>query len=407
MRETRQGDVHELETRVSQIGSQLRDTLRAVLEALPGESTGPQGLATSLGLDKVLTSRLLKAARSHDPIAVAHNVPGPEPMKRFYRAAKRKGAHAELVSAGERAVEKFQSLIREELGDRSSLDAILSSWLPQLRQEFELRRMQSAFKAMSQLKGVSVRVNFGTVLLHPSAGGDALDVVWIVGLLGLQRWRPNARIKLATRRFAARKPTGNGSPAREPLTLGGEAVEDLEGLRLDAFCEEQPAKLDVRRVGETTQYLLADEGVGRKAVRDLLFAEVNRAELRSTPEPGRRGYVFAEIASPSHLLHFDVLVHEDVYRGYSAELAIYDTTLDGAVDINDPTRTIDRLDLGASLQELGPGLGTLRSPNVPQHRELLEHVFASLGWNPSEFRCYRSEIDYPLYGSQVVVSFAR
>ena len=177
----------DFEDRISDLGTRLRDTLVAVLDSLGLTGQGPQHLAKRLSLDKVLMSRLLKAARCLDPIAVTHLTPGPEPLRRFFKAARRRGAKPDLIAAGERAVDEFHGLIREEFGDRSSLDAMLSSWLPQVRHEFELRRKQAAFKALSQLKGVSVRKNFGTVLLHPSEEGHRIDVVWIVGLLGIQR----------------------------------------------------------------------------------------------------------------------------------------------------------------------------------------------------------------------------
>lgn len=388
-----------LEERVSELGVRLRDTLSDVLGGLPEGGQGPQGLAHALGLDKVLTSRLLKAARSLDPIAVAHQVPGPDPMRRFLRAARRRGADPRLVASAEGAVDAFQALIREEIGDRSSLDAMISSWLPQARQEFELRRKQAAFKSISQLKGVSARTNLGTVLLHPSAGGDRIDVVWIVGLLGIQRWRPGARVKLATRRLAS-----NGA-ARHPTTLDGESVDGIEGLRLDRFCHARPAELEVRRVGETVHYLLGGDGFGRKAVFDLLLAEVNLAEMVRVPEEGRRGHVFAEVGTPSQALLFDVLVHEDLYPGATPELAIYDTALDGVVDVNDPAREVDRLDMAEALQHLGPGTSALRTPDVSNYLELLRHVFDSMGWPAGSFQAYRCRIDYPLYGSQVVIAF--
>jgi len=391
--------VTELESRISAVGTRLRTSVLQVLDALGVSGQGPQGIAKELGLDKVLMSRLLKATRSLDPIAVAHHAPGPEPLRRFYRAARRRGAGSDLIATGEQVVNDFHMLIREEFGDRSTLDAMLSSWLPQARQEFELRRKQSAFKAMSQLKGVSARLEFGTVLLHPASDGDRIDIVWIVGMFGIQRCRPGAQIKLATRRQTARE--GH----REPTTLDGRSVSDLDGLRLDRFCHDSPAELQVKQVGETVHYLLAGEGVGKKSVFDLLFAEVNLAEIPRHPAPGRRGYVFAEVSTPSQRLLFDVLVHEDVYRGVTPELLIYDTAFDGVVDVNDPAREIDRLDIVETLQQLGSGLQQLRAPDVPQHLELLRHVFDSMQWNPDDFRSYRSAIDYPLYGSQVVVAF--
>ncbi|MHC4948947.1 MAG: hypothetical protein ACYTG1_11905, partial [Planctomycetota bacterium] len=174
-----------LESKVAAVGTALADSIGAVLDGLPGGSGGPVELARTLGVDKVLTSRTLKALRMKDPLAVAYLAPGPEPLRRLIQSAGRAGAPPASVEVAERAVLDFEVLIRREAGDRSSLDSILSAWLPEARRAFELRRKQAAFKALSQLKGVMADTNLATVLLHPSDDDAHLDIVWVTGLLGL------------------------------------------------------------------------------------------------------------------------------------------------------------------------------------------------------------------------------
>jgi len=124
------------------------------------------------------------------------------------------------------------------------------------------------------------------------------------------------------------------------------------------------------------------------------------------PELGRRGYVFSEISTPARGLVFDVLVHTEVYPGAEPELAIYDTALNGVADVNDRSRDVDRLDLLEMITHLGTGPARLRAAGAPRYADLLRHVFARTGWDASRFRGYRVRIDYPLYGSQVALSFA-
>ena len=150
-----------LEARITEVGTELGASLNLVLDALAEGRRGPQVLARALGLDKVLTSRLLKAARSRDPMAVAYHAPGPEPLRRFVKAARKRDVEGAIAERAERAVADFETLIREDIGDRSALDAMISAWLPEAREVFELRRRQTAFKALSQLKGVSAEVNLG------------------------------------------------------------------------------------------------------------------------------------------------------------------------------------------------------------------------------------------------------
>ncbi len=390
----------KLESRVAQVGETLAARIADVVAAIPGGPRGPADLARTIGVDKVLASRILKAAGSRDPIAVLHTAPGPEPMRRLLLAAKKSGVPARLILAAREAVDAFDTLVRREAGDRSTLDAMISAWLPEARAEFELRRKQAAFRAMSQLRGVAADVDLATVLLHPSADNEHWDVVWLFGLLGLQRFRPLAPIKLSSRR------TGNGDAPRHPETLDGVAVEGLDGLRLNDYCTVPSVNVDVHHVGDVVHYMVADNGFGPQSATDLVFAEVNRAELPRIPvQPEKRQTVFAEVAIPFKVLMFDALLHEDVFPGVEPELIIYDTAFDGIASANDPARDIDQLDMCESIQPLGWDIAKFRAAEVPRYAELLRHVCSKLNWDGTRFRGYRCRIEYPLYGSQVLMAF--
>ena len=395
-------EVH-LETRVASIGEALSERVNRLVEAVPGNPQGPVSLARAIGVDKVLASRVLRAAASKDPVAVLQLMPGPEPLRRLAQAAGKKGVASDLVSQLESAVDQFDDLIRSEAGDRSALDAILASWLPEARAEFELRRKQAVFRALSQLRGQAADTYVSSAILYPSQDGQHLDVVWIIGLLGLQRLRPGSALKFATRRVS-----GERAP-RRPRTLDGAEVEGLDGLRLDEFCSKPPPRLEVQRVGDVVHYTLdADAGFGPRSAIDLVFAEVNFAELpRYVPaEKKRKRHVFAEVNTPAKLLVFDALVHEDVLAtGNDPSLFIYDTSFEGIADVNDPSRDIDRMDLVEQVRPLGRGISKFRTGEVPWYSELLRTVCAKLGWDGDRLRGFRSRIDYPLYGSQVAIAF--
>lgn len=391
----------ELESKISAIGAGLASSLTKVIAEIPGNPKGPQALATALGLDKVLTSRLLKASGAGDPIAVAHHAPGPEPIRRLLRAAQKKGVDAKLISDAMEAVDGFERLIRDDLGDRTALDAIISAWLPEARRDFELRRKQSAFKAISQLKGVHTQINFGGVILHPNEDGETIDVVWLIGFLGLQRLRPGAGVKFTTRRFV------KDQQQRRPTNLEGEPVDSLADARLDEFCDAPPAPIEARRSGDVVHYMLAGDRFGPGSEADLVVAEVNRAELpRAVPKgSNRKSYYFAEATPPTRRLVFDVLVHRDLYAGSDPALAIYDTAHDGVADVNDRARDVDRLDLAETIQHLGNGPENLRITGVPGYVSLVRRSLDALSWNGRDFRSYRVDSAYPLYGSQITMIF--
>lgn len=398
-----QPDVEDpsLERRIQDVGEALGSSLSAVKAAIPGDPQGPQNLARALGLDKVLTSRLLKAIGKGDPMAVLHHVPGPEPLRRVLRAARKVGVPAATVQSAERSVEAFDQLIRQEAGDRSSLGAIISAWLPEAREEFELRRKQSAFKAMSQLKGAELDMDLSAAFLHPSKDGKRIDVVWANSAIGLKRLRPGAKFRFTSRRMVPDDAT------RRPTTLDGEPVEGLDRVRLDEFCIAPPAQMDVHQLGDVLHYTLGGDGYGPRSAVDVVFVEVNLEEIpRALPKHSKRkAYVYSEVWVPTKTLDLDLFVHEDLYRGADPELLIYDTAIHGLVDVNDPAREIDRLDMTESIQPLGKGTGRIRIAEVPRYADLVRLVFGKMGWEEERFRGYRVRVEYPIYGSQIVLAF--
>lgn len=388
-----------LEVRITQAGDALLAGFSRVLDQVPGADAGPQRLAGKLGVDKVLASRLLKAVRSPDAMSAMHRAPGPEPLRRVLRASAKLGVPEEDLAAAHAAVDQFEALIRADFGDRSALEAVLSAWVPEARREFELRRKQAAFRAMSQLKGSQADVAGESVIFWPSEGGEKVDVVWMKAVIGLRRLRPGAAVKFSVER-EVESPT-----ARRPRTLDGEPIESAANTVVREFCTEPTPELRAHVVGETTHYIV--DGLALGASANLVTCEVNRAELsRYIPRSrGRRAWASGDLAIPSKRLQLDVLVHEDVFPGEDPDLRIYDTAMHGAADRNDPSRDIDMFDLLETVEQLGVGLRRFGSSDIPHYRRILERICTAMGYDGSRLRGYRVSTDYPLYGSQYAMSF--
>lgn len=388
-----------LEVRITRTGDELLARLARVIEQVPGSDAGPQRLAGELGVDKVLASRLLKAVRSPDAMSIMHRAPGPEPLRRVLRASARFGVPEGDLAAAHAAVDAFEDLIRADAGDRSALEAILSAWVPEARREFELRRKQAAFRALSQLKGVQADAFAEAAIFWPSTDPARIDIVWIKFVAGLRRLRPGAHVKFTSKR-GVESPDG-----RRPMTLAGEPIDSVENAVLPAFSSSPTPALTARVVGEQTHYLLEDIALGEAV--NLVTCEVNRAEIpRYVPAArGRRAWASSDIAIPAQRSQLDVLVHRDLFPGEHPDLRVYDTAISGTADRNDPARDIDRLDLLETIDHLGAGLQRFGSSDVPRYRALLEHACQSQGYDGAMLRGYRVATDYPLYGSQYAMSF--
>ncbi len=396
------GEAVGLDAEINAVARRLAESIASVLDALPGAARRPQELARRLGLDKVLTSRLLKALRQHDPLACLHLLPGPEPLRRFVEAAARATSPSELHESTRRAIDAFDSLIRREAGDRATFDSMLSAWLPESRAGIELRHKQAAFRAMSHLIGKCVETHLGAVLMYPSADGEHVDSVFLQALLGLRRMRPDAVIKLAMRSIDVTPPV--------MTTLDGRPAHSIEDIRQDEFCYQPPAQIDKHKIGEATRYTLGGRGFGPRALVDFVCAYRMSGVLKRYRKPGsaavEREYTFNGVRTPARTLLYDIFVHESVYPDVPPSLSIYDTVFDGVASVNDPTRDLDRLPLTETIQPLGWGVDRCRAADVPRYVELVRHLCEQVGWDGRQFRGYRCRIDYPVYGSQVVVSFA-
>jgi hypothetical protein len=197
--------------------------------------------------------------------------------------------------------------------------------------------------------------------------------------------------------------------ARRPTTLDGRPIDDSASVQLREYCSTPTPTLEVHRIGEVVHYTLADEGFGPRSAVDVVFTEVNRGEVRRFNPPGvtRRGYVFAEVSTPTKVLQFDAFVHQDVYPGSEPTLRVYDTSFEGVADVNDPAREIDRIDTLEAIERLGPGLASRHSAIAPRYAEQVALVADRMGWDPRAFFGRRCRVDYPIYGSQIAMVFER
>ncbi len=391
-----------LEIRINAAGEDLLKGLTSVLGQIPATDAGPQQLAKELGIDKVLASRILKALRAPDPMSVVHRVPGPEPMRRLLKATSKLGVNPQDLIDANSAVDRFESLIRSEIGDRSALDAILSAWVPEARREFELRRKQAAFRAMSQLKGAQADVYAEAAIFYPSADNEHIDIVWIKAVIGLHRLRPGVVVKFTSHRQI------EDQSRRKTYTLAGDPVDSVSSATLEGYCSTPTPALDVHHAGELMHYTLQENCFGASSSIDLVTCEVNRAEIpRYIPdERQRKAWASSDINIPSKRMQFDVLVHKDLYNRSFPELRIYDTTINGQADINNPARDVDQLDLLESIENLGEGLSRFGSSLVPNYRKMIDEVCSTLSFDPSMMRGYRCTADYPIYGSQTAMIFS-
>ena len=352
----------------------------------------------------VTASRLLKALGQQNPIAVLQLLPGPNPMRKMVETAEKIGTPAEFCEAARAQVTAFDDLIRDEAGDRGSLRAMLSAWLPEDRSDFEGQRRQTIFKAMSELEGVACEFELSTMLLAPSEASGKIDIVALKCLLGIDRIRPDVPVKLGTRRHSS---NDQEAGQRIPLNLdGAPALDGLDAVRLDGFCNAPPAPLVARQFEEQVEYALGPTGFGRDSKVDLVIGELSRGEpLTGGADSIRPPYFFTVPEMPTRNVVFDVIVHKDIFDRAAPSLLYYDTSSLGPAIAADPARELDLRHCPEPLQELGAGIQRSRLLEFPRYSSLLEHVGTKLAWDLDEFDVFRVSMAYPMVGRQITLAF--
>lgn len=389
----------DLEERATKLGRSLGAALGEVVQSLPGSPLGPQRLATLLHTTIVNTSRLLKSISGSNPLRTLRHLPGPEPLRKILSSARSKGADKGAIKRAMAAVDEFEDLIRREGGDRGSFDAIMSAWLPEERHEFLARRRQAAFKALSELRGVSSEIDLSCLLLHPSPTSERIDVAVLQGQYGLRRMRPKVVVKFGTRRLSRE------DHPRQPRSLDGVLAGDgISGVRLDEFCVAPPAPLESRVIGDSVLYTIGETGFGPQSAVDIVLGEVNHGELTKAGAQGGR-FFYHLVGTPTKKAAFDVLVHKSVFAGVTPRLVVIDATSDGPASPADEIRQVDHIEVTEEIETLASGLDAAHGAEIPRYAELLRTSCDKLGWNLRDMRAFRIRMDHPLLGMQICLWF--
>jgi len=392
-----QGDLRD---RARETGTQLAESFHLLLSSLPDTSWRPQALATQLGQTVVTTSRLLRGVGHEDPLGVLLQMPGPQPLRRVVSAAKRRGADPKAIASATRAVQGFEDLIQTQAGGRSALASILASWRPEDRREFEMRRRQSLFKAMSELKGAQQELEILSVVLSPGADRECADLTVIQAALGLMRHRPGVVVEVAALDMDREE-----SERAVDLELG-KADGPFGPGSLDRYCVNPPAALQAHKLPGRTRYTLATEDFGRDSLADCLIAHHHLAAIPLCSESGnpRNPYFFNIQSFPVRKLMMDCFVHKDLLSDKEPRLSVHSVAGKGPAKPGDKDRDLDLIETHETVQVLGYGTRHLRLPEAPNYVPLVKEVFAHLGQDPEDYRVVRLIMDYPVQGMQVTIA---
>lgn len=396
-------DDSQIELQITAVGRDLSESFRALFDGDADQAISASDLTRRFGMSTVFSHRLNTALRKIDPLGTIHQIPGPEPLRRLVQIARKKSAAPpELLQKAERAIDAFEDLIRNVAGDRSGLDAIISAWLPEARSRFESVAKQSAYRGMRQLKGIASDATFCCLMLHP--GDDPLrgDLLVLQGHIGLRCLRPGTKFFAKLDSFASHK-------AGVARALDGRPVhEDPRSIMLDDFCSPEALNPELRMRGDTAMYALNwGSEVGLPSAIDITTGELRPAVMRRYYKPADPGPLTTgatRVDVPTKTLVFDFMLHKDIYPDWTPNVCVLDLA-------NAPNASVAQsieeyqFDLLESMDSLGTGVQRFRIEEIPNYVDMLRYACTQVGWDGSEFRGFRTRIEYPIFGSFILSRF--
>ena len=396
-----------LEAEAVEVITAVRSAFADVLSALPLPCRRAADVARILRLPRKLGWQVFKVATSPDPFTAAQHLPSPAGVTSLLKAAAAQGVSPAILERARIAASRVDSLVRIHAGDRSSLELMIDSFAGERHDTQEEVHRRNAFKSNSYIFGSQLRTRLVLHLLKAGSDPARVDVAIVNGLYGLRRLRSDARRLLFSTGVRDALDSNGKQTNRAALTPQDHAPDagPTMPLMMD-FCSQPLPRLQAQPPRDGyIDFELAEWPIGETGAVTMVSGELfyNFASRYSRPGDAR-GNLVAHINRPCEILVHDVMVHRDLWPQFTPRALIYGE-LDRVTRAQTMRRDDDLLPLRVQIDELGQGIDSAASPDVPSYLDLLRTSFASLQWDPAEFRFFRLRLAYPILPSAVVVQF--
>jgi hypothetical protein len=404
-------DPQEL-ARVQQVARRLRAEVASAVNSLPVRYTTAGLMSKAIKVNRTVCHRLLTALDpATDDLAAVAMLPGIQGLRQCTRAIAKHGGDRSRTAAADAAIEQFSHLIREMAGSQTRLAA-------------RLRLNASGMKGSARGQAPSRRIQLRERLYHAAAGviGRHIRARANISVLRPSVANPEEIEYAHTRYFIGHEM----SPDAVPLIVSTniDTVEGDERQIVHGYCALDGTPLR----GSAERAILApfsSDPLPLVTARDLSGRLVQvidpRAADSCAPLDIALGYRVASICphprnqelplfldivnvrDPVEAMVFDVYLHASLVAGCRASVDAFVGKGSALCDTID--RWYDRFGGSPVLKLLGPGLGNAASPLVPRIEELTESVFDRLNWNPGDYVGFRCEEQFPIWGSDYVITF--
>jgi hypothetical protein len=361
---------------------QLRSTLSPLMDLHAGRPARGVRLTRTLGLDKSLASRLVRACASVGDGEFVHHLPSPTGLRKLLDAAQAQGSDTGAAAA---AVDVYQQLLDRLPGNRQALEAQLGCSSRLVRERLGHASRQAVFKAQSYLFGHGCDTIASALFLWPSADGPWVDALEVHRRQGLWRVQPDVAVPLLSVMTHTAQSTGQASMA--PLQGTGEPVDYLLG---------PAAPLQVIQDGPLTTLVLPPELDPLPPRLDTAY-RVRQALPLGRPAGWQRLRNYM-LHTPCKRVWRELYLAEGLWPGARVQ-TLFQLPAPSGTQMPDATPDSPhhrRLALQAHLTALEAEPLTQVPDGLPDHGDVLRHALMLAGLDTLRWRGWRSDLAYPL-----------
>lgn len=387
--------IGDLRSHAEMVGASVRAMLEEVVLGISGPKPRPSDLISRTGLDKTIAGRIIQTMRTPDPLGVLLKTPAPNGLRLFVRAAQATKARAATTVRAEETIEGFEQLLARFPQGRAGLEAAISGWMPETRDQGERAARQWAFKSMSFLLGYQSEVTLGCAVLLPSADSRGVDVVYVSGQFGLRRLRVGEPLSLFGIRYYPIGEARDVDP--NPRTLDGRSIEEASCL-IEEFCEPRTPRMDMVKTKDQRLFVLPSDEPELNEPVSIVLGHRTVATWQRYSTPDRLEEWQTMLARcPTRVFINDTFIHRDIYPGVEPVVTTHMvgmTTLPARE--RGPSFKLDEVHLGVDAGWVRSDLRDIGTGEIPRYPEIVKMVFDRIGHKLSDFRTHRVRMNYPV-----------
>ena len=394
-------DFQQLSAEVDQAITEIRQRLRAILDAvLPGEY-GARSLGRSLGLERMTAWRCWTIAHVADSAAAIEAMPGRVAWSKILKRLSERGAAPEAMAATESAIERFETLVRARGVDRTTMRALAAGALDSDRETAALLdARRGAVRSAAKLYGVHVRMMAMAHVISPGPDRASLAIGLAAAYEGLGRDRPGRPWPII-RRSATHAEGESGVLTHQPLGDEGELPSVIHAVSSKGIVGAELRSGRHERGVETTD--LCDVPPRRNHRLRACLAEFI-PQVAMSPTAGiEPACMQTSVQLPTDLVIADLLVHADVVRHTDPAASLLGTPV--VHEFLQGWETAPRLPLEASVRPIGSLALPKRFAAADRgYREALGRVLKAHRASIDRYEIFRIAVPFPPMHSVIAVT---